>query len=402
MAKLSKFGEDFLLLALRIDKHIKGYLDFYFGPEKLQIIVKNEALKSPHMLLNDCKVLQKELFIQGYDKNRERYLEKLLIAMKTSAELLNGVDISIEDQFLKLYDVNLQPVNEEDLVKLKEEVIEAYPGPGTLEEKMKRLSAIRKVPKVKIIDLFEKALKITKQRTKEIFIDLLPEDESITLKLVNDNKNEVKWSYYEWYLGNFNSRLDINPNYDIFWTSFLLVAAHEGYPGHHTEFAVKEMMLYHKLNQFEHSILLVHSPRLIISEGIADTAINILFDYREQAEISLQQLCPTLSEDDSTDIITAQNKVRGKMTLFLYNFAYHALIDEWSEEKLIQYGRKFEIYNNENLHNQLKMISNPVYSKNAFMYNIGKNLILEKYGRFPKVKHFRDLLVNPVLPSDLV
>ncbi|MHA1320049.1 MAG: hypothetical protein ACTSQ1_09575 [Promethearchaeota archaeon] len=30
--KLSGFGRGFLLLALRIDKHNKGYVDFYFGP----------------------------------------------------------------------------------------------------------------------------------------------------------------------------------------------------------------------------------------------------------------------------------------------------------------------------------------------------------------------------------
>jgi len=44
MVKLSKFGEDFLLLVLRIDKHIKGYVDFYFGLEKLRQIVDNESL----------------------------------------------------------------------------------------------------------------------------------------------------------------------------------------------------------------------------------------------------------------------------------------------------------------------------------------------------------------------
>ncbi|GAH43066.1 unnamed protein product, partial [marine sediment metagenome] len=30
--KLSEFGIKFLRLALRIDKHIKGYVDFYIGP----------------------------------------------------------------------------------------------------------------------------------------------------------------------------------------------------------------------------------------------------------------------------------------------------------------------------------------------------------------------------------
>lgn len=44
MTKIFKFGEDFLLLALRIGKYIKGYVDFYYGPEKLRQIVDNEAI----------------------------------------------------------------------------------------------------------------------------------------------------------------------------------------------------------------------------------------------------------------------------------------------------------------------------------------------------------------------
>ena len=39
MVKISKFGEDFLLLALRIGKHINGYVDFYIGPKNLKKIV---------------------------------------------------------------------------------------------------------------------------------------------------------------------------------------------------------------------------------------------------------------------------------------------------------------------------------------------------------------------------
>ena len=120
MVKISKFGKAFLLLALRINKHIKGYVDFYFGPEKLRQIVDNEAVTSPSKLLTDSNNLFSKLDLQGYGIRRERYLEKLLTAMRTSIELLNGIEISIKDQFLKLYDVALQPANESELKSFKE------------------------------------------------------------------------------------------------------------------------------------------------------------------------------------------------------------------------------------------------------------------------------------------
>ena len=400
--KLSEYGERFLFLPLHIDKHIEGYVDFYIGPEKIRKIVENETLTSPNKLLTDCKALQKDLFKQGYDKKRERYLEKMLTAMRTSIEILNGVEIPFKEQFLRLYDVALQPVKESELDKLKDEFNAAYGGLGSIEKRMNDLRVRRTVPEHKVFELFKKALDITRWRTKELFVDLLPENEHANLELVkNKNSNEAKWAYYNWYLGNFRSRIKVNPNYNMYWTGLLAAAAHEGYPGHHTEFIIKEQRLYRELNQYEHSILLLNSPKLIISEGIANTAVNMLFNYQEQAEISLREFCPDSSKEDSLAVIMAQNKVKGKIPLYLYNLAYYALIDGWSEERLIRYATSLGIFSQENIKNRIKIFLNPVHSTTTFSYNIGSKLIIKKYGGFPSVKDFRDLLINPILPSDL-
>ena len=348
--KISKFGEDFLLLALRIDKHIKGYVDFYFGPEKLRHIVQNESIIAPEKLLKDCINLIKQLGAQGYDKERKRYIEKLLIAIKTSIEIIKGSKISMKDQFLRLYDVSLQPINESELYNLKEEFNEAYKGAGSLERRMEELRLRRKVPKSEVFVSFKKALKIVKNRTIELFANFLPKNEHIIIDLIgNKSDNEVKWSYYNWYLGNCTSRIQVNPNYNMYWSSLLSAAAHEGYPGHHTEFAVKEQYLYRKNFQFEHSILLLNSPKLIISEGIADLAINVLYSYRDQVQIGLKEFCPDISKEDSLESMINQHKVRHKLMLFWYNFAYHALIDNYTEKELINYGKYYELFGEDDL-----------------------------------------------------
>ncbi|MHA1509652.1 MAG: hypothetical protein ACTSO6_13225 [Promethearchaeota archaeon] len=401
--KFPKYGTDFLVLALRINKIDNGYLDFYFGPKTLGKIVDNESIKSPNMLLGDCKTLEKELFKQGFDKKREQYLEKMLVSMKTSIEILDGVKIPFKEQFLRLYDVSLEPVNESDLDNLKEEFSEAYGGLGSLEERMNDLRVRRKVPANQVLTLYKKALSITAKRTKELFTDLLPKKEKIFIKLVKKtNSDDLKWSYYEWYLGDFCSRLEINPYYNMYWTVFLSAAAHEGYPGHHTEFSVKEQRLYRELNQFEHSILILKSPKLIISEGIADISANVLFSYQDRAEIGLHNFCPDSSNEDSLDVLAMQYKAKRKQSLLWYNLAYHALIDEWSEDSLVQYAKRYEIFNQKDIRNLLKLISSPTYSTTAFSYNLGSNLIKNKYGEFPSIKNFRNLLINPILPSDLL
>ena len=400
--KLSEFGKRFLRLALRIDKHIKGYVDFYVGPKKLRKIVDNEVITSPKKLLTDCGALQKNLFKQGYNNDREKYLEKILIAMRTSIENLNGIEIPFKEKFLRLYDVDLQPVNESELDNLKEDFNEAYKGSGSLDDRMKFLRESRKVPEDKVYPLFKKALTITKLKTKDLFGDILPKKERILIELAKDNNNtEAKWAYYEWYLGNFRSRIEINPQYNMYWSVFLSAAAHEGYPGHHMNFVLNEQRLYQELNQFEHSILLLKSPKLVICEGIADLAANVLFSYREQAEISLQ-FCLNETKEDNIENLNMQNRVKAKQSLLWYNLAYHALFNEWCEEKLIRYATNFEILSQKSIKNILKLIFDPAHSTTAFLYNLGSKLIIDKYGEFPSVKNFRNILLNPFLPSDLV
>lgn len=401
--KLSDFGRDFLLLALRIGKHKIGYVDFYIGPKKLRKAVENEEITSPKKLLTCCSTLQEKLLVQGYHKTRERYIEKNLLAMRTSIKILNGIDIPTQDQFLKFYDMPLQPVNEAELDNLKEEYSKAYRGSGSLEQHMNKLRAQRMIPGAKVFKLFKKALKIVDIRTRELFVDLLPRNESVRINLIKDNNvDDLKWSYYNWYQGKYRSRIDVNPNYGMYWTIFLPAAAHEGYPGHHTEFSVKEKLLYHGLNQFEHSILLLNSPKLFISECLAEIAPNMLYTYREQAEIGLQNFCPDTSNDDSLEVLMKQNKVKSKVSLLWYNLAYHALIDKWSEKDLIKYALDFEVFNLDTIRNQLNKIYNLSHSTTIFSYNLGRNLIINNYSEFPSIEDFRNLLVKPILPSDLV
>jgi len=402
MTKISKFGEAFLLLALRINKHIEGYVDFYYGQERLRQIVDCESLTAPNTLLNDVNDLLTQLESQGFDKERTRYIEKLLIAIKTSIEPLCGVEIPFKEMFLRLYDVDLQPINESELDRLVDDFDTAYAGDGSLAERMKVLRETRTAPEDQVYPMLTEALNITRMKTKELFGVILPETEKILIELVDDSsEDKAKWAYYNWYLGNFQSRLEVNPKYNIYWSGFMFGAAHEGYPGHHTEFAIKEKTLYRELFQFEHSILLLKSPTLVVCEGIADLAVNVLFSYEEQAELSLQ-FCSSEKKEDTVESLTRQFRVKVNQSLFGYNLAYHALFDEWSEADLIQYGTNFQVFRLEDLKNIIKIIHDPGHSTTAFLYNLGSKLIINKFGEFPSVKNFRNLLLNPILPSDLV
>lgn len=402
MIKLTKFGEEFLKLALRINKHIKGYVDFYIGPQRISKIVDNESKTSPNKLLKDCNSLLNQLGKQGYDNRRELYINKLLIAMRTSIERILGIKIPFKDLFLRFYDTKFQITNETVLKNLKEEFHEAYSSSRTLKEIMDDIRVKRMIHVNNVFNFFNKALNIVKNKTKELFGDLLPQEERIIIDLIeNLNNNKPKWAYYNWYLGNYCSRIQVNPYHDIYWTSLLSSAAHEGYPGHHMEFVIKENLLCHELQQFEHLILILNTPKLIISEGIATVAINTLFSYHKQAEISLKEFCLDRMKEDSLEMIKKQLIIRNKINLFWLNFGYYALVEKWSKVKLFRYADSYEIFSSENINNQIILLKNPVYSTATFSYKIGSNLIMNRFGEFPSIRNFLDLLKNPLLPSDL-
>ncbi len=232
---LDEYGKNYLLLGLRIGKLIEGYIDAYFGPPELKQTVEKEKPHSPKDLLNKCKALQKELRNQDFLEERIRFLGKMLGAMETSLEILNGHEFPYLEKVNRLYDIKPELIDDSVFYKVAKELDSIYEGFGSLSERMDTIQKQRAVPENKIEGTFRKACEIVRERTQELFPGLLPNGEEFTIKIV---KNEP-WGAYNWYLGNFKSRIDVNTDIPNAWTRVLLTAAHEGYPGHQTEHDVK-------------------------------------------------------------------------------------------------------------------------------------------------------------------
>ncbi len=392
------FGKDYLLLAFRIGKHIKGYVDTYFGPPELPKLVDNERKSSSKKLLTVCKYLQSTLEDQGFTKKRVNYLRKMLRAMETSIRLQNGNNIPYLEQVRRLYDIEPTLIDDSYCYQAAQNLLEAYQGSGTLEEKMKIIRERRKIPKEKVVPTFQKSIEFVAERTKDLFPNLLPSDENVSIKLVMNKFCGVK----NCYLGNFSSRIEVNKDIPYYWTTIYRLTAHEGYPGHHTEHSLKELFLYQNKEMAEHCIYLIRTPQDVIREGIGDIAMNVLFSYEEGARRGLETLCPNPSEEDDIEFFIKQWKAGYKAIGLRTNLSYHAHVDGWSEAELIKYGLQFGYYNKEELKQHLKFILNPFTATYSFCYTTGKQLIEKKFGEHPSPNNFKILLTQPLLPSDLL
>src|SRR5262249_43830218 len=131
-----------------------------------------------------------------------------------------------------------------------------------------RWADAHQVPPSSLLGGYDAVSQLLRSRTRDLVP--LPEGEEMKAELVSGKP----WSAYNWYLGSRRSRIEINTDLPLHSHLLAVVAAREGYPGHHTEHACKEARLLDELGRVESSLLLIHTPECLVSEGIAEVALR--------------------------------------------------------------------------------------------------------------------------------
>ena len=393
---LNEFAKSYICLGLRINKHIDGYVEHYYGPQELKKMVDIEGKLSPIRLLKNYQDLEKSLPNQGFEQRRYKFLSKTLTAIETILRILNGESFPYLEQSEKLFDMKPILYSDNYFYNLTTKAKKLYNGEGPLFERINAYAKRRTIPSNMLKTLFLKAIDIVKMQTKKVFPDLLPDNEEVEIKEVGNQK----WTMYNWYLGNYKSRIEIDISKIHFWTNMLHLACHEGYPGHHTERALREKLLYRNKGYFENVILLIYTPEMVISEGIGETAEFVIFDPKESTKISLDEFCLNPENEDSLDVLIEQSKIKRGFRRFQSNLAYYKHVNGWNDESLLKYSSNFGIIPKSTIQPLLDFISDDLWAPYSIIYQ-GERLITEKLGYQPSPKHFKSLLTNQTLPSDL-
>ncbi len=393
---LNKFGKEYLLLGLRMGKLIDGFVDAYYGPSDLSNIVENEESLTAKDLLESCKQLQNQLNNQDFIGERIQLMRKNLEAIETSLNIFSGKDIPFIEKVSKIYDITPKLVDDSEFYKLSEELKSIFEGSGELSTRIDNFKNSHNLPMNILHEIFVKTSEKIRKRTFNAFPDLLPKGEEISIKIVKDKP----WGAYNWYQGNFKSRIDINTDIPLDCVGVLKFITHEAYPGHHTEHAVKEKNLYLDQKRFEHSILLIFTPEAVISEGIGNTAADVLFTDKEKVQFILDEVCHDPS-NTNLDLLMKYEQSEGQLLKILNNIAIYAHEDGWSDDELVKYVLDFDLIPEKYIRRQLQTIRHPLWSTYVFNYTYGETLIKHKFGKNPSPKDFQMLLIKPFLPSDL-
>ncbi|MCW5852635.1 MAG: hypothetical protein KIT87_21365 [Anaerolineae bacterium] len=393
---LDHWGEDYIRLGLRIEKLFPGFVDGYYGPPELKAEVDAEPAPEADALVRAATALADALPAQGFEERRAAYLGKQVRAIETVCRRLAGESFSLEDEAERYYDIRPTRIPEAQFEAGLALLEAALPGAGTLTDRMEAWRKRHELPRDKtgrLLGLLNDALAETRQRALDIVP--LPEGEGVELATVT----QQPWGAYNWYRGGYRSRVEFNTDLPTNLARLPDMMAHEAYPGHHTEHALREKLLYQDQGYLEHSILLINTPECVISEGIATVAADQIFAPGEAHAWLRAHVYPmvglTLDDVDEARVEQAEamlRGVRGNAVFLLHE-------DGRSDDEVVAYLMRYSLLNEQRALKALEFLKSPLWRAYTFTYFYGRDLILPLLQGGDRRAVFGRLLTEQVYPS---
>lgn len=272
--------ERYLALGLRLGRHVDGLVDAYYGPAGLAQTVEEEPLLDPAELVAEAERLSADAgAATALEPQRRAWLSDQIRGLRVAAGTLAGERRSYADEVEACYGVRPEDGSEDDYRQAHEQLEALLPGRDPLSDRYERWRSDHAVPPARMVPALVSLASLLRDRTNGLVE--LPAGEHLEVEAVRDEP----WWAFNYFYGDLRSRVVVNV--DVTTTAFDLVvlASHEGYPGHHTEHAVKEQLLIRDGGRIEESIQLVPTPQAVVSEGIAELALDVVLDEELGSEI---------------------------------------------------------------------------------------------------------------------
>ncbi len=404
---MNAIAEDYVKLSLEIGTKEEGYIDAYYGPAEWKTAAEANPrglidLANAVIALEERLDLIDESRLDRLEKKRRAYLQGQLTAARTRLLMLQGETLTFREEALGLFGVvpDIKPLAEvEAAYKILEERV---PGEGSLTGRITKLFAPATIlPKEKLQPVFDAAIAECRRRTLQ-YINL-PDNERFTMRFVNDKP----WSGYNYYQGDFNSKIEINTDLPIAIGRAVDLGCHEGYPGHHVFNMLLEKNLSKDRGWVEYQIYPLYSPQSVIAEGSANYGIQLAFPDGQQAAYEEKVLAPLAGisikdgPDMAPDIAEALSGLSGQ------RFAIaRAYIDkEIDREEAIRLTMRYGFRDRKSAEQSIRFLD--TYRTYVINYGLG----LEMVAKFveagnpddaAKWARMKTILSEPTLPADLV
>ena len=379
------YAEEYLLLGLRLGKHVDGLVDAYYGPPELKEQVDAEKTTPAPLLAAEADVLLAAA--------PDGWLADQVRGCATYAHVLAGDESSYSDEVEGCYGVRPSHTPEDVYRAVHDELDALLPGDGTLYERRQAWRKRHLVDGDLAVPVLQELLPVLRERTGALLE--LPAGEVAMLEPVTDEP----WWAFNYYLGELRSRVVLNVDVPTTGLDLVHLAGHEVYPGHHTEHAVKEQLLIREQGKIEEAIQLVPTPQAVLSEGIAETGADLILDDagKEEAYAILRRHGVELDDPALAERIS---RVSESLRTVSLNAALMIHEGGVSVEEAEAYVERWSLVPPEQAKHSVSFVVDPTWRAYVITYSAGRDLCRAYVDGDPA--RFRTLLTEHVRIGDLV
>jgi hypothetical protein len=378
----------------------KGYIDAFTGDPALKAEGQALAARSdlPALAARVAALRARVEALNAEEPRRAAFMTGQLTAAATRLRMLQGEKLPFVEEAQGLFGVrpDLKPLANYDPILAQIETL--VPGEGTLADRVEAYQNRFVIPRDKLEPVFRNAIAACRAATVEHIT--LPAGERFDLAFVTGKS----WSGYNYYLGGYKSRIEINTDLPIRLGRAIDLGCHEGYPGHHVLNLLQEEKLAKGKGWAEFTVLPLYSPQSIISEGSANYGIDLAFPGERKPRYEAAVLAPRAGLsgadvgrydallDALRDLGTARNTI-----------AQMFLDGQVDEAEAVRLTQKYQLVSEARAKQSVSFTKQ--YRSYVINYNIGRDMVARDIERLPDTKarwqRMEQLLSEPTLPSDL-
>lgn len=400
-------ARDYLVLCLRIDQHVTGFVDAYFGPADLKAKVDLEQIRPVARLREDVADLRGRSAAEAGDAERLRWFTAQLAAIEVQLRALAGDPLPYAEHVAICFDYRMSRRPDSVYAAAASELSGLVPGDGPLVDRLAAWDARFVVPPAHLGAVIDRVIAVVRERSEHHFG--LPPGEGLRVGLVTDQP----WSAYNWYDGGFQSRIDVNTDLPTTLNRLVDVLAHETYPGHHLENAWKEADLVGARGRLEATVLTYNTPECLISEGLAELGIRFASPPDSEAELLAELFGLAglpIAEDpaaaaDAAERTVAMAGARRTLASAPADAALLRHAEGVGHDDVLAYLHDVGLLALDRAAKLLEFIEHPLYRTYVFVYSEGERLLGQWVDAVPpaaRAARFGRLLHEQLTPGAIV
>jgi hypothetical protein len=391
----NQFAREYLLLGLRFGRLVEGFVDAFTGDQRLRWQVDNEPRPDPVVLARRARELRAELPAVDLTQRRQQFLDAHLVALECSGRKLAGEDVPFVAEVEAYFQVRVT-LGDQDVYQEAHAALERLlPGEAALPERIQAFRVRDQVPPERLESCVNALSSTLRDHARAVFG--LPPEEVVEYQVVTDKP----WSGFNYYLGNYRSRVAINADLEHRMTNLPHLVAHESYPGHHTEHCRKEAGLVAEHGEAEQTIFLVNTPQCLMAEGLADLGLHVAVgagwgrwaqEIMADLGLSMEGELAEQLERAATTLLT----VRQDAALMLHDRGAHP-------DEVVAYLQRWLLVPERRARQMLRFLSDPLWRAYMTTYVEGYRLLrawldARPVGEELAARYLR-LLDEPLVPA---